>query len=86
MEIIDLICKGCGKTVKLEPRQGVTIEKLVSGGVLLLQANEPYQYTCPYCGRSFSVWHPSAGGAGVGIHIKGNVDGNIVIGNGNTFR
>jgi len=85
MEIIDLTCKGCGKTVKPEPREGVTVERMGNGNIVMMQNDEPYTYTCPYCGRGFSVWPPAPVSGRGGISIKGNVSGSVIMsGNGNT--
>jgi transcription elongation factor Elf1 len=88
-EIVDLTCKGCGQTMQPEKRDGVTMTQLPGGGIMFIQNDEPYQYTCPYCGKSFVTWGPgpkTLGGGSVRIHIGGNSHGNnIVVGNGNTI-
>lgn len=56
--IVDLTCKGCGQTMKAQKHSGVTVTKLASGGLMYTSNDEPFTFTCPYCGKSFATWKP----------------------------
>lgn len=90
MKIIDLECRGCGQTMRPEKREGVKVTKLESGGIMYTQNDEPFLFTCHYCGKSFATWNQGVetkkfASQNVGVYIGGNATGNIIIGNNNNI-
>ncbi len=77
--LIDLECKGCGKSFEPDERKGFKVDKLDSGGLMFTQNDDPYYFTCPYCGKKAMTWKPGEATKS----YKGNgFSGAVAIGNG----